>query len=104
MAQISINFDTNSKECSVTIDGVAIGGVDYVSISAYEGCNGISITTKSEKVDGMRIYSQVTANSKYQGSNTVKKTGNIGGEKEFTIAQVTKSDLLKSFGSFRNTK
>jgi hypothetical protein len=104
MAQINVSFDTNNKEFSVTIDGQTVSDVNYVSLYVYGDTPEISIETRSEEVDGIRVSNRITA-SKEAEKQGVDIDNFVSTDK--TLACVTKSiantndakDVIKKFFS-----
>lgn len=71
MAKINVEFDTKTKEMSVTMDGQAISNVEYVSLSrAYDYNSGKSkddeygvniVTSEKDESEDFRTMKQIVA-------------------------------------------
>ena len=72
MAKINISFDTNTKECSVTKDGVEIPNVNYATVSKYGSDSYLNITQESEEEDGMVTYTNTSAEKREEFKASAK--------------------------------
>jgi len=74
MAKVVITFDTNSKECELTIDGSTLADVAYVTVSKYDDMDSyIDIEVKPQDIDGMRVYNRISASNKIEDSSSIKE-------------------------------
>lgn len=62
MAQVNVNFDTNTKDFSVTLNGINIPSVEYFRVYKFEDKPEMEIGIR-ENIDSedMRVYTSITA-------------------------------------------
>lgn len=62
MAQVNVNFDTNTKDFSVTLNGINIPNVEYFRVYKFEDKPEMEIGIR-ENIDSedMRVYTSITA-------------------------------------------